>query len=169
MQKMFLKRLSRGSRANSYAEEDFSDARTATYDPHDSPRQSVLQHNTFPEQSHSPVSDQVASNHTKMFRSQLPQEPYTRPAPINGSVNSRQNSAAFEASGTPTRDKFESIPDALTRAFNDALRPHMDKLEDLQAQVEDLQAYVDQLEAQRSEIFQWIDKRGLRPGKLDTL
>jgi len=61
--------------------------------------------------------------------------------------------------------KVESAPDLLTRAFNEAVRPYTDKIEQLEAQVADLQSWVEQLEVQRSEVHSWIDKRGLRPGK----
>jgi hypothetical protein len=82
-------------------------------------------------------------------------------------VNSRQNSAAFETSAASlSHHKLEAIPDPLTRAFNEALRPHQDRIEGLEGQLADLQAYAEQLEAQRAEFFAWIDKRGLRPGKL---
>jgi hypothetical protein len=168
---MFLKRLSRGSRANSYAEEDFAErprSQDVKYAQQDSPRQSALQHNTYPDEtSHSPANEQAHN----MYRSQLPSEPYSQRAvpgagPLNGSLaaNSRQNSAAFEVTGTPSRSS-EMAPDFLTRAFNEALRPHQEKLEGLEGQLADLQLYVEQLENQRSEFFSWIDKRGLRPGK----
>jgi hypothetical protein len=174
---MFLKRLSRGSRANSYAEEDFADrprSQDQKYAQQDSPRQSALQHNTFPD-SNSPVSDMAVGGHNHHgglpHRSQMPAEPYSLRNGSHGALsvppglpvaNSRQNSGAFESSAQ--QHKFEAIPDPLTRAFNEALRPHQDKIESLEGQLADLQAYAEQLEAQRSEFFTWIDKRGLRPG-----
>ena len=68
----------------------------------------------------------------------------------------------------PGNSKFsaEAAPDLLTRAFNEALRPYTNRMEDLEAEVNDLRSYVEELEAQRKEVHAWIDKRGLRPGKL---
>lgn len=62
--------------------------------------------------------------------------------------------------------KHEPAPDLLMQAFNQALRPYHDKVEGLEAEIQDLRAYVDRLEQQQSEVHAWIDKRGLRPGKL---
>ncbi len=57
-----------------------------------------------------------------------------------------------------------SAPDLLMQAFNQALRPHIDKVDQMEAEIADLRAYIDQLEGQRSDVHAWIDKRGLRPG-----
>ena len=67
-------------------------------------------------------------------------------------------------SGMPSQ-KMDNMPapDLLTQAFNQALRPHMDKVDTLESEIADLRAYIDQLEAQRGEVHAWIDKRGLRP------
>nr|POE54386.1 hypothetical protein CFP56_41325 [Quercus suber] len=62
--------------------------------------------------------------------------------------------------------KHEAAPDLLTQAFNLALKPHVEKVDALEGEIADLRAYIDQLEAQRNEVHAWIDKRGLRPGKL---
>ncbi|KAH0004805.1 hypothetical protein KCU78_g13215, partial [Aureobasidium melanogenum] len=57
----------------------------------------------------------------------------------------------------------EPMPDLLTRAFNEAVRPYTNRVEELENEVADLKAWVEQLEAQRREVHAWIDKRGLRP------
>lgn len=62
--------------------------------------------------------------------------------------------------------KAEPMPDLLTRAFNEAVRPYTDKIEQLEGEIADLRNWVEQLEIQRSEVHSWIDKRGLRPGKV---
>ena len=62
--------------------------------------------------------------------------------------------------------KAEPMPDLLTRAFNEAVRPYTDKIEQLEGEIADLRNWVEQLEIQRSEMHSWIDKRGLRPGKI---
>ncbi|KAF1809248.1 hypothetical protein P152DRAFT_403685 [Eremomyces bilateralis CBS 781.70] len=59
--------------------------------------------------------------------------------------------------------KTEPMPDLLTRAFNEAIRPYTDQIDQLEAQVAELQAWVESLERERSEVHSWIDKRGLRP------
>lgn len=62
-----------------------------------------------------------------------------------------------------------AAPDLLMQAFNQALRPHMDKVDTLEAEIQDLRAYIEQLEQQRGDVHAWIDKRGLRPGKHLTI
>lgn len=57
-----------------------------------------------------------------------------------------------------------TAPDLLTLAFNEAIRPHTEKIEHLERQLVEMQLYVDQLEQHRLDMHNWIDKRGLRPG-----
>ena len=70
---------------------------------------------------------------------------------------------SFDTTANPS--KMEPAPDLLTRAFNEAMRPYTDKIEQLENQITDLSAWVEQLEMQQKEVHSWIDKRGLRPGK----
>jgi phage-related minor tail protein len=60
--------------------------------------------------------------------------------------------------------KAEPMPDLLAQAFNQAVRPYTEKIEQLESQLADMQSWVEQLEQQRAEVHSWIDKRGLRPG-----
>ena len=60
------------------------------------------------------------------------------------------------------------MPDLITAAFNQAVQPYTEKIEQLESQLADMQAWVDQLEQQRAEVHNWIDKRGLRPGMRTT-
>lgn len=60
-------------------------------------------------------------------------------------------------------NKTEPMPDLLAQAFNQAIRPYTEKIEQLESQLADMQSWVEQLEQQRSEVYSWIDKRGLRP------
>jgi hypothetical protein len=168
----FFKRISRGSRTNSYAEDDY-DIRPrsqgeAKYAQHESPRQSThstSQHNSFGPGG--PIPASPTKETTKdMYRSQPPQEPYSARGIVSNGAGSRQTSAAFEANPL---GKVAETPDLLTRAFNEAVRPFSDKIEALEAQVADLQSWVEQLEQQRNEMYSWIDKRGLRPGKTNFL
>jgi hypothetical protein len=180
---MFFKRLSRGSRANSYAEDEY-DSRPRSqdkysqdkyaqdkysqeqYDLDDSPRQSALQHNIAPP---SPTKETTRDMYSPSTRtSQLPQEPYAqaRGLPANNGQTSRQNSAAFEVAPAAPGKEHAPAPDLLTRAFHEAVRPYSEKIEHLEAQLADMQHWVEQLELQRNEMYSWIDKRGLRPGMM---
>lgn len=58
-----------------------------------------------------------------------------------------------------------SAPDPLTRAFNEAVRPYVDKIDRLQAEIEERNLDIQQLEDERADMHAWIDKRGLRAGK----
>jgi hypothetical protein len=60
------------------------------------------------------------------------------------------------------------MPDLLAAAFNQAIAPYTEKIEQLEHQLADMQAWVDQLEQQRAEVHGWIDKRGLRPGRTSS-
>jgi len=59
-------------------------------------------------------------------------------------------------------------PDPLTKAFNDAIRPYMDQIDNLRNELDDVTLQVQQLEEERADMHAWIDKRGLRAGKLPT-
>lgn len=57
-----------------------------------------------------------------------------------------------------------TAPDPLTRAFNEAVKPYIEKIERLQAEIEDKTLDIQQLEDERADMHAWIDKRGLRAG-----
>jgi septal ring factor EnvC (AmiA/AmiB activator) len=80
-------------------------------------------------------------------------------------VTNGYGSRGFQDDLPPQKAQQQAAPDLLLQAFNQALRPHMDKVDALESEIADLRAYIDQLEAQRSDVHAWIDKRGLRPGK----
>jgi hypothetical protein len=166
-----FKRLSKGSRSNSYHEDfDRERPRSQDYDAaRDSPPQSTSQHNSFGQSATAPAPVSPLREKRDMYpRSAGPQDPYAqRGVPANG-ANSRQNSAAFDATPAAMNGKVEQMPDLLTRAFNEAVRPYTDKIDLLESQMADLQAWVETLEQQRNEMYAWVDKRGLRPGKIAT-
>ena len=60
---------------------------------------------------------------------------------------------------------MEPAPDPLTRAFNDALRPYIEQIEDMRAQLDDTTYRLQRLEDERADMHAWIDKRGLRAGE----
>jgi hypothetical protein len=144
---MFFKRR---SRANSYIDND-APPRSQSYDDYDRPTSSK-----------NPPPAATSADEKDMYpRQSAPQEAYASAAP-NGGHN------AMPAMGNPTPPltsaKPEPMPDLLAQAFNQAVRPYTEKIEQLENQLADLQAWVEQLEQQRAEVHSWIDKRGLRPG-----
>lgn len=64
-----------------------------------------------------------------------------------------------------TSTAMEPTPDPLKAAFNDAIRPYLDQIEDLKNKVEDTTYQLQQLEDERADMHAWIDKRGLRAGE----
>lgn len=72
---------------------------------------------------------------------------------------------------------FEPTPDPLTRAFNDAIKPYLERINLLQGDVDEANnrinllkndldnanAHVNRLENEKASFHNWIDKRGLRP------
>lgn len=60
---------------------------------------------------------------------------------------------------------IEPAPDALTRAFNDAIRPLHQQIGDLLAKIDDYAARCEALEAREGDMCAWIDKRGFRAGE----
>ncbi|KAK3697953.1 hypothetical protein LTR37_017177 [Vermiconidia calcicola] len=87
------------------------------------------------------------------------------PRATNGYGSSGNMSGGYDrgVSSSQKGDSNAAPENLLMQAFNQALRPHMDKVDSLEREIADLQAYVDQLEQQRSDVHAWIDKRGLRP------
>jgi hypothetical protein len=155
---MFFKRR---SRANSYVENDLPQ-RSQSYDDYEKVR---------PESSHTqqPQQQQQNSSPTEqdMYpRPQQPQEPQYSRGLSNGvnSMSLGQPTPPLSSSMKP-----EPMPDLLTQAFNQAVRPYTEKIEQLESQLADMQAWVEQLEQQRADVHSWIDKRGLRPGTATTL
>lgn len=59
-----------------------------------------------------------------------------------------------------------SAPDPLTKAFNDAIKPYVEQIDMLRAEIDDANGRIEQLEDERADMHAWIDKRGLRAGKI---
>jgi hypothetical protein len=171
---MFFKRLSRGSRSNSYVEEPYTpsspkhdraqDSRGSISYPHDreierteaaptlsSPEKMYSRaHNSGPVDA-SYQQTRIGLNANGMSHNAIP-----------------LNDPAHHASNV-IPNKLDKAPDLLTRAFNEALQPYTDKIEALEQQIADLRDWVEKLEEERREVHLWIDKRGLRPGKWNTI
>ena len=146
---MFFKRLSRGSRSNSYAENDYQESSPRSLNNHssadhylqpsdrgaihDSPRGSgTPQHNSFPptsptKESQRPDSSRGSANMYASQRSQAPSDPYSRVNALNGGgiPSGSGNRASMQLDGDL---KSGGAPDLLTRAFNEAVRPYTDKI-----------------------------------------
>ncbi|KAJ9635956.1 hypothetical protein H2201_000046 [Coniosporium apollinis] len=158
----FFKRLSR-TRTDSYVE-DYGDNkyRDEKYEARPSSSRRTNSQPTTPATAFAPTD----SDSKDMYpRQQGPQEAYgaTRGLP-NGVNGTTGHNALPPMNPVPMAPiKAEPMPDLLTRAFNEAVRPYSDKIEQLESQLADLQSYVEQMEQQRAEVHSWIDKRGLRP------
>jgi len=159
----FFKRLSR-TRTDSYVE-DYGDNkyRDEKYEARPTSSRRTNSQPTTPATALAPTEPDSKDMYS---RQQGPQEAYgaTRGIP-NGVNGSTGHNALPPMNPVPMAPiKAEPMPDLLTRAFNEAVRPYSDKIEQLESQLADLQSYVEQMEQQRAEVHSWIDKRGLRPG-----
>ncbi|KAF2734556.1 hypothetical protein EJ04DRAFT_240530 [Polyplosphaeria fusca] len=150
---MFFKRR---SRANSYIDNDPPQrSQSQSYDDYEKRPDSNRDSNRESQPLASPTDDK------DMYpRSQAPQDAYGR-----GMSNGNSGIPANMGNPTPpmSSGKTEPMPDLLAQAFNQAVRPYTDKIEQLEQQLHDMQGWVEQLEQQRAEVHSWIDKRGLRP------
>ncbi len=166
---MFFKRLSR-ARADSYTD-DYDSPPTTKYDVRpSSSRQSREQHNSLGNSNSTTLNGPVSPVDSK--------DMYPRPHAPQEAVSYQQRPVAngvMSHSAMPLMDpaplssaKAEPMPDLLARAFNEAVRPYTDKIEQLEGEIADLRAWVEQLELQRTEVHSWIDKRGLRPGEIPS-
>ena len=170
---MFFKKLSR-SRSNSqsyvdnYPTPHDSKANSASYDDKYSPVDSYSQRPGSSGQAQQANTGAQLGTGKDMYASGAQNDYHTPPLSSHGErgPTSRSYSERKAApAGNRASMSAESAPDLLTRAFNEALRPYTSKLEDMEGELVDLRAYVDELEGQRKEVYAWIDKRGLRPGR----
>ncbi len=161
---MFFKR--RSSRSNSYAEHD-APPRSQSFDEYAEKRPDSSRKEPQPQsQQQQPISASPTEEADMYPRAQQAQETAYPQAASNGPHNSmpiRSQTIPAVSSSKP-----EPMPDLLAQAFNQAIRPYTEKIEQLESQLADMQAWVDQLEQQRAEVHNWIDKRGLRPGMLSS-
>ncbi|KAF2124936.1 hypothetical protein P153DRAFT_379041 [Dothidotthia symphoricarpi CBS 119687] len=158
---MFFRR--RSSRANSYVDND-APARAQSLDEYTEKRPDSSR--TQPTQQSS-----VAVDDSDMYpRPQQPQETTlpTRQPMANGHGHGMPPSMGQSAPSL-NGGGAAAMPDLLTQAFNQAMRPYLEKIDHLESQLAEQQAWISQLENQRTEMFHWIDKRGLRPDVPDTL
>jgi hypothetical protein len=171
---MFFKRLSRSrSNSQSYVDETYRHDSKANsqYDEKYNPQDP----DSLPPSSRSLDNERPQSKDANMYntRQPAPQDaayaspPMTSSGPHRGQSNGYGH-GAFDGAPPPSA-KAEPLPDLLTQAFNTALRPYNEKVDNLESEIADLRAYIDQLEAQRNDIHAWIDKRGLRPGKFSPM
>ncbi|XPS77189.1 hypothetical protein M3J09_009221 [Ascochyta lentis] len=152
---MFFKR--RSSRANSYVEHD-GNPRSQSFDDFSEKRPD----SSRKEQPVLTQDHDVAAAADMYPRQPQPQD---QSFPARGMSNSSHGGMPPMGAPVPSMNsiKPEPMPDLLAAAFNQAVRPYTDKIEQLESQLADMQSWVEQLEAQRAEVHSWIDKRGLRP------
>lgn len=171
---MFFKRLSR-SRSNSQSYVD------SYHSPHDSKTNSAAYDDKYSPVDGGYSKERQGSSHGQYAGAQFSDGAPTKEAgmystaqdyatpPLSSSGNrpitNGYGSVGAGTSPTVAKHGAEPMPDLLTRAFNEAVRPYTTKLDEMENEIADLKAYVEQLESQRREVHAWIDKRGLRPGK----
>ncbi|KAL9102870.1 MAG: hypothetical protein Q9163_002022 [Psora crenata] len=80
----------------------------------------------------------------------------------NPPISSRAPAGNIDDMNRNITTGLEPTPDPLTKAFNDALRPYQEQIEDLKAQLEEHIFRIQTLEDERADMHAWIDKRGLR-------
>jgi hypothetical protein len=154
---MFFKR-----RSKSYVEHD-APPRSQSFDGYAEKRPDSSRKESHQQQPTSPTDD------ADMYpRPQQPQEttlPTRRMSSGQTSMPPQMNHRVPAMGGMQPAP----MPDLLAAAFNQAIAPYTDKIEQLEQQLADMQAWVEQLEQQRAEVHGWIDKRGLRPGTLSQV
>jgi hypothetical protein len=156
---MFFKRLSgQRSRANSYVDSHDAPTRGQSFDDYSSEKR--------PDSSRK-ESQQPASPTEDADMYPRPQQPQETSYAHQGAPNSGHNTMPIRSQAIPPTGSAApatAMPDLLAQAFNQAIRPYTEKIDQLESQLADMQAWIDQLEQQRAEVHNWIDKRGLRPG-----
>jgi hypothetical protein len=157
---MFFKRLSR-SRSNSQSYID------TNYSSHDNKNAYDDDYDNRPDSARGPPTKSASLNDGAMFAQQQPQsiDNFNAP-PMSRQGPQMSNGFGPAKPASVSAPQPEAMPDLLTRAFNEAVRPYTNRVEELENEVADLKAWIEQLEAQRREVHAWIDKRGLRPGTL---
>ncbi|KAL8695896.1 MAG: hypothetical protein Q9224_003093 [Gallowayella concinna] len=144
----WLRRLSR-DRSASYTKEAAMPNRPSSFADHQSP----------------PYKDtQYASTYNSQDRLQS-YRPTTAPSQDTPQYNALPIQRPQESSGNATTHNTPPLtqaPDPLTRAFNEVLKPYLEKIDRLQAEIDDKNLDIQQLEEERADMHAWIDKRGLR-------
>jgi hypothetical protein len=169
---MFFKRLSRSrSNSQSYVDDSYRNDSKANSQYDDKYSQDRENPDSLPPSSRSLDHERPQSKEANMAYNNRPQDatyaspPMTSAGPHRAQSNGHYGHGGGFDGAPPPQAKAEPLPDLLTQAFNTALRPYNEKVDNLESEIADLRAYIDQLEAQRNDIHAWIDKRGLRPGK----
>lgn len=126
---------------------------------------------SFADQQSPPYKDtQYASTYNSQDRLGSSYRPMTATQSESQHYNALPIQRPQEGSNTATAhntppSSMAQAPDPLTRAFNEAVRPYLDKIDRLEAEIEEKNLDIQQLEEERADMHAWIDKRGLRAGK----
>ncbi|KAL8700465.1 MAG: hypothetical protein Q9201_005426, partial [Fulgogasparrea decipioides] len=116
---------------------------------------------SFADQQSPPYKDtQYASTYNSQDRLQS-YRPTTAPSQEPQQYNALPIQRPQESSNN-TPPQITQAPDPLTRAFNEAVKPYLDKIARLEADIEEKNLDIQQLEDERADMHAWIDKRGLR-------
>lgn len=154
---MFFKRR---SRANSYVDND-PPPRSQSYDDYDKQRPDSSSTQKHQQRVSSPTEEDMYPRPQQPQETQQQQQQFSRGV-VPGMGGMGQPTPPLNSA------KPEPMPDLLAQAFNQAVRPYTEKIEQLESQLADMQAWIEQLEQQRAEVHGWIDKRGLRPGTFSS-
>ena len=117
----------------------------------------------------SPPQPYKDTQYSSGFNSQDRLQNYRPATSGEGQYNNPQAAARASAGNADGTNRnittgLEPTPSPLTRAFNDAIRPYQEQIEELRAQLEDTMYRLQTLEDERADMHAWIDKRGLRAG-----
>lgn len=108
--------------------------------------------------------EKLESTHSFSGPAEAKQMP-ARTQTSHGDVEAPQQTHIPTNTKAPVQARAEPMPDLLSQAFNAAVKPYIERIEQMEKEMLDLSQWVASLEAQRDDLFSWIDKRGLRPGK----
>ena len=126
---------------------------------------------------HSPPQPYKDTQYSSGFNSSDKLQSYNRP-PTAGEPQYSHGPSVANATAASTHPplaetsrgrSMEPAPDPLTRAFNDAILPYQEQIQDLQAQLEETNYRLQTLEDERADMHAWIDKRGLRAGMAPSI
>ena len=104
-------------------------------------------------------SSPTSQDKLQSYRASIPQDHINYPPQRRPGTSSDVTTHTAPANMAPA-------PDPLTKAFNDAIRPYVEQIDNLRNELDDMTLQVQQLEDERADMHAWIDKRGLRAGKI---
>ena len=107
---------------------------------------------------------QYSSTHNSQDRLTSYRAPTTQEHQFNSPQ--RPPGTSSDATMHTAPSNMTSAPDPLTKAFNEAIKPYIEQIDSLKHELEETTLQLQQLEDERADMHAWIDKRGLRAGRL---